>query len=162
MIISLEVVTVFVLRAGLVALFMPFSVYYMIAHFRRARAHAATAGVGLSTATAMTFAAIALKAVASIGVLTGIADRLCTVMLAIFCLATAFLYKKFWTGGGLRFSVEDRNVPRFWEFMKNVSLAAGLVLIGFGADAETFRHAVAEFIDAPFASSNPYGIEVSQ
>jgi len=104
MIVSPEVVAVFVLRAGLVALFMPFSVFYMTTRFRSARAHAATAGVGLSTATVMTVAAIALKTVASIGVLTGVADRLCAVMLALFCLATAFLYKKFWTGRGLRFS----------------------------------------------------------
>ena len=155
-----EVVSVFLLRAGLVALFVPFSVYYMLADFRGARDHAATVGVGVAFAVFMTIAAIALKIIASLGFLTGIADRLSAIMLACFCVATALLYKRFWTGEGLRFSADNPNLPKFWDFMKNLALAAGFVLIGFGPDASSFGTSVTSFIEAPLASSQPYRMDV--
>lgn len=154
-----EIISVFLLRAGLVALFVPFSVYYMLADFRGARDHAATVGVGAAVAVFMTIAAIALKIIASLGLLTGIADRLSATMLACFCIATALLYKQFWAGDGLRFSADNPNLPKFWDFLKNLALAAGFVLIGFGPDANSFGTSVGAFIDAPLASSQPYRME---
>lgn len=157
--VSREIVSVFVLRAGLVALFVPFSAYYMLANFRAAQAPAASAGVGTATAASMTIGAIILKVMASFGMVTGIADRLSAVLLASFCITTALVYKKFWTGDGFHFAVHNANLPVFWDFMKNVSLAAGFVLIGFGADAENFRQGMQELLENPFASSKPYSHE---
>lgn len=141
------------------ALFVPFSVYYMLVDFRGARDHAATVGVGAAFAVFMTIAAIALKIIASLGLLTGVADRLSAIMLACFCIATALLYKQFWTGEGLRFSADNPNLPKFWDFLKNLALAASFLLIGFGPDANSFSINVSAFIEAPFASSHPYRME---
>ncbi|WP_116968985.1 DoxX family membrane protein [Blastomonas sp. UPD001] len=152
-----DVAAVFVLRAALVALFVSFSVAHMVADFRGAREHAASVGVGAEGSAAMTVSAIALKVVCSLGILTGVADRLSALGLAAFCVMTALLYKRFWVGSGLRFWTESANLSKFWEFLKNVSLAAAFVLIAFGTDASSFRSGMIEFLDAPFSSSQPYG-----
>ncbi|SDS96304.1 DoxX family membrane protein [Erythrobacter sp. HL-111] len=152
-----EFVSIFLLRLGLVALFVPFSVYYMLRDFRGAARHAASAGVGRSVAQWMILAAILLKLVATLGVLTGVADRLCFLLLATFCVGTALMYKRFWTGDGVAFASENANLPIFWDFLKNISLAAAFILIGFGSGAESFRQGLEEFIQSPFASSRPYG-----
>lgn len=145
MIIPWEVVCVFMLRLGLVALFVPFSVYYMVVDFRGAAQHAASVGVGRRIAQGMIQAAILLKLVASLGVLTGVADRLCLLLLAAFSVGTALLYKQFWTGDGLAFASENANLPKLWDFLKNISLGAAFILIGFGADPENLRTGVVEF-----------------
>jgi len=151
-----EIVSIFLLRLGLVALFVPFSVYYMVVDFRGAAQHAASAGVSRRVAQWMILAAILLKLVATLGVLTGVADRLSFLLLATFCVGTALIYKQFWIGDGLAFTAENANLPQLWDFLKNISLAAAFILIGFGSDAESFRQGLEEFLRSPLASSRPY------
>jgi len=157
MTISWEIVLVMLLRLGLVALFVPFSVYYMLVDLKGATQHAASIGVSRKVARGMILAAIILKLVASLGVLTGIADRLSALLLAAFCVATAFIYKQFWTGEGLAFTSENVNLPKLWDFLKNISLGAAFIIIGFGSDAESLRQGIEEFTRSPFASSRLYG-----
>jgi putative oxidoreductase len=42
-----------------------------------------------------------------------------------------------------------------WDFLKNLSLATGFLLIVIGTDGT----GLAPFVHAPFASSHPYGVQ---
>jgi putative oxidoreductase len=45
----------------------------------------------------------------------------------------------------------------FWDFMKNVALAGGFLLLAFGSDATGVRR----FVHHPLQSSRPYAISVT-
>jgi putative oxidoreductase len=88
----------------------------------------------------------------SLGVVTGIADRLAAFVLGGYCVVTALLWKQFWVPGDFWRAGESRGRNLFWDFMKNFSLAGGFLLVTFGTTDMT----VGRFLAHPFASSNPY------
>nr|WP_298373656.1 DoxX family protein [uncultured Halomonas sp.] len=155
---TIEVVVTFLLRFGLVALFFPFSAWYVATDFPGARAHAMTFGVGRVVAGAMMVTALFVEVVMSLGILTGVADRLCALVLAGFCVATALLYKRFWRIGDFAMSANSRALPVFWDFLKNIALAAGFLLIAFGTNAESIAEGIDALLANPLASTNPYEI----
>lgn len=80
-------------------------------------------------ARALILLGLSVEIMMSLGVVTGIADRLAGFILAGYCGAIALLWKPgdFWAGG--------RGRELFWDFLKNFSLAAGFLLVTFGTSA---------------------------
>ncbi|MRX49934.1 DoxX family membrane protein [Paracoccus sp. S-4012] len=142
---SVTVAVAFLVRLSLVALFLPFSARDKLRNFGGAVAQARGIGVGVRTGRTLVLAGLFVEVVMSLGVLTGIADRMAALVLALYCVATALLYKRFWLA-------EDREV--FWEFWKNIAVAGGFLLITFGTGARD----VAAFFEAPFSSTHPYSM----
>ena len=90
----------------------------------------------------------------SLGIVTGIADRLCAFILAGYCGVTALLWKQFWKPGDFWASANGQGRTLFWDFLKNLALGAGFLLITFGTGAASVRR----FIAHPTWSSDPYRI----
>lgn len=153
---TVEILCAFLIRLGLVALFLPFSVYYVLVDFAGARAHAMTLGVGRVAGSLMILAALFIEVVMSLGVLTGVADRFAAVILAVFCVMTALLYKQFWKTGDFAFVGTSRGLGIFWDFWKNIALAAAFLMVAFGTDAKSIGEGIDAFFANPFSSSAPY------
>jgi putative oxidoreductase len=88
----------------------------------------------------------------SLGVVTGVADRACALILAGYCAATAVLFKPFWAQGDFWSNPDGRGRSLFWDFLKNLSLGAGFLMIVVGAQGKGLY----SFLDSPLASSQPY------
>ena len=147
----------FAIRLAMVALFLPFSAWYILADFRGARDHAASLGVGRGIGAAMMIGALAVEILASLALLAGVADRLAALALAAFCVATAVLYKRFWAIGDFAFRSDSRALGTFWDFLKNVALAGGFVALTFGSTGSAIERHWQAFASDPLASTGPYG-----
>jgi putative oxidoreductase len=90
----------------------------------------------------------------SVGILTGVADRLAALILAGYCAITAFLWKQFWKKPDFKLQGTSFGRDTFWDFLKNLALAGGFLMLAFGATAG----GVDAFFDAPLASSHPYAV----
>jgi putative oxidoreductase len=90
----------------------------------------------------------------TLGVVTGVADRACAFIIAGYCAVTALLYKQFWAQGDFWSDPDGKGRTLLWDFLKNLSLGAGFLLIVIGTDGT----GLAPFLHAPFASSQPYGV----
>jgi putative oxidoreductase len=88
----------------------------------------------------------------SLGVVAGVADRMAALILAGYCAATAILYKRFWAQGDFWASGDSKGRTLFWDFLKNLSLGAGFLLLVVGTDGSGLW----SFLAHPFASSHPY------
>ena len=86
------------------------------------------------------------------GVVTGIADRAAALVIAGYCAVTALLYKQFWAQGDFWANPDGKGRALFWDFLKNLSLGAGILLLAINTDGSGLK----PFLDAPFASSHPY------
>ena len=140
----------FVVRCLLVALFLPFSALDKVLNFKQAVGQAAQAVPGRFLAILLIAGGFAIEVVMSLAILTGVADRLAALVLAFYCIVTALLWKQFWNKPGFRRTGEGRDL--FWDFLKNIALAGGFLLLAFGTDASGVRR----FASHPFASSHPY------
>ncbi|WP_299864134.1 DoxX family membrane protein [uncultured Roseobacter sp.] len=150
-----ETLIVFGLRLMLVALFL-FSAFYVLVDFKGMKAHVKSIGVQDGIASAMVGGALLLKLLASLALITGMADRLGAVALAGFCVITALFYKRFWSVGDFAFRADSKAMPVFWDFLKNVSLAAAFVLIALGGDVESLSEGLSAFVENPLSSTHPY------
>ena len=139
-------------RILLVLLFMPFSALDKLLDFRGAVAQAAEHVGSKRVAGAMIVAGLFVEVVMSLGVLTGVADRLCAFILAGYCLVTAVVWKRFWATGDLSLVGPSKGRDLFWDFLKNLAVAGGFLLITFGGHARG-AHA---FLHAPLSSTEPY------
>ena len=146
----ISLIIVFGIRLILVLLFLPFSALDKIVNFHGAVAQASEVAEKPFVAGLLVVAGLVIEIVMSLGVLTGIADRFAAFTLAGYCVVTALLWKQFWKGD-LRDS-NGKARAQFWDFLKNVALAGGFLLITFGSDAAS----VSEFLRAPFSSTQPY------
>ena len=149
---SLESVAAFIVRVGLVILFLPFSALDKVFGFNRAVAQAQEVFKPYSLAATMLLCGLAVEVLCSLGVVTGVADRACALILAGYCLATAVLYKRFWAPGDFWVNANGKGRTMFWDFLKNLSLGAGFLLIVAGTDGSGLR----PFLHAPLSSSHPY------
>ena len=143
-----------VVRYGLVLLFLPFSALDKILSFDHAVNQAQSIFKPRPIAIAMILIALVVEAVCTIGVVTGVADRACALVIAGYCAATAVLYKQFWAQGDFWSDPDGKGRTLLWDFLKNLSLGAGFLLIVIGTDGT----GLAPFLHAPFASSHPYGV----
>lgn len=148
----LSILVVIVVRGFLVMLFLPFSALDKILNFKRAVGQAEEAIPARSLATMLILVGLGIEVVMSLGVLTGVADRLAAFILGGYCIVTAILWKQFWKVPDFRLKGQSSGREVFWDFLKNFALAGGFLLLAFGAGAS----GVQAFIDHPFASTHPY------
>jgi putative oxidoreductase len=114
-------------RISLVAMF-PFSAVDKVWHWKGALAQ--TESAHLPGGKLMLAAAIAVEAITPFMIVLGFYDRQAALVLAGFCVVTAFLYHPFW--GYADFWAagnESQGREHFWQFMKNFGLVGGLILI---------------------------------
>ncbi len=149
---SIEPVAAFVVRTGLVILFLPFSALDKIIGFKHAVGEAQAVFKPHALAATAIVCGLAIEVLCSLGVVSGVADRASALILAGYCAATAVLYKRFWTPGDFWLDANGRGRALFWDFLKNISLGAGFLLIVTGTDGSGLR----PFIAAPLSSSHPY------
>ena len=144
----------FVVRIGLVLLFLPFSALDKILGFNHAVRQAQQMFSSRPTAVAMILIGLGVEIFCSLGIVTGIADRASAFLIAGYCAATAVLFKRFWAQGDFWSDPDGKGRTLFWDFLKNLSLGAGFLLIVVGADGS----GIVPFLAHPFASSRPYGV----
>ena len=150
---STAAIVALVVRYGLVMLFLPFSALDKILSFDHAVEQARQVFTPRPLAVAVLMAGLFIEVVCTVGIVTGIADRACAFLVAGYCAATAVLYKRFWEPGDFFADPGGKARMLFWDFLKNLSLGAGFLLLIVGPDGSGFQ----PFLDAPFASSHPYG-----
>ena len=148
----LSVIIILLSRALLILIFLPFSAFDKIANFRPAVAQAATVFQVRTVAVVAILAALFVEIIMSLAVLTGIADRMAALILALYCLITAGLWKQFWKIRSFSLLGSSSNRDLFWDFLKNLALAGGLLMLAFGGGVSGFR----AFLAHPMASSHPY------
>jgi len=143
-----------VVRYGLVLLFLPFSALDKTFGFNHAVRQAQQIFTARPVAIAMILCGLAIEIVCTLGVVTGIADRASAFVIAVYCAVTAVLYKQFWAQGDFWSDPDGKGRTLLWDFLKNLSLGAGFLLIVVGTDGS----GLAPFLAHPFASSHPYGV----
>jgi putative oxidoreductase len=141
-----------VVRYGIVMLFLPFSALDKVLNFEGAVSQAQEVFKPRTLATIVLMCGLCIEVFASLGVVTGIADRFCALLIAAYCAATAILYKRFWTPGDFWHSGDSKARNLFWDFLKNLSLGAGLLLIVIGTNGSGLK----PFLANPLGSSRPY------
>lgn len=151
-----SVIMVFVARCLLVGIFLPFSALDKVLNHRQAVQQAKQGVDSDVLATVLILAGFTVEVVMSLAVLTGMADRLAALVLAAYCVITAVLWKQFWKVPGFRLKGADGHRDLFWDFLKNLALAGGFLMLASGATADGVQH----LIDHPFASSHPYTLHV--
>jgi putative oxidoreductase len=139
-------------RLLLVGLFLPFSALDKVLNFGAAVDQAATAALSRGVAMAMIFAGLGVEVIMSAAVLTGVADRLAGVVLAAYCVTTALLWKRFWAVPDFRLKGTSRGREIFWDFLKNLSVAGGFLLLAVGPDGS----GVGALLAHPLSSTHPY------
>jgi putative oxidoreductase len=137
-----------------VLLFLPFSALDKIFGFNHAVRQAQQIFSARPVAIAMILCGLAIEIVCTLGVVTGIADRASAFLIAVYCAVTAVLYKQFWAQGDFWSDPDGKGRTLLWDFLKNLSLGAGFLLIVVGTDGS----GLAPFLAHPFASSHPYGV----
>jgi putative oxidoreductase len=143
-----------IVRYGLVLLFLPFSALDKILGFDHAVKQARSVFKPRPIAIMVILIGVFVEVVCTLGVVTGIADRACAFVIAGYCAVTAVLYKQFWAQGDFWSDPDGQGRTLLWDFLKNLSLGAGFLLIVIGTDGA----GLAPFLHAPFASSDPYGV----
>jgi putative oxidoreductase len=141
-------------RLLLVALFLPFSALDKVVNFKAA---VGQAGKGVSKpvfATSLIVIGFTVEVLMSLAIVTGIADRLAAFILAGYCGVTALLWKQFWTRPDFRLVGPSQGREVFWDFLKNLAVAGGFLLLAFGTDSA----GVQRFFLDPLASSHPYAV----
>jgi putative oxidoreductase len=150
----LSIVPALAARVLLVMLFLPFSALDKILNFRPAVDQAAEATRSRSLATILIFAGLGVEVLMSLSILTGVADRLAAIVLAVYCVVTALLWKQFWKTPDFGLCGASRGREMFWDFLKNLALGGGFLALAFGASASGF----VGFVSHPLASSHPYSL----
>ena len=141
-----------VVRCGLVLLFLPFSALDKMLGFDHSVKQAQRIFSPRWLAVGVLLTGLAIEVFGSLAVIIGIADRAAAFVIAGYCAATAVLFKQFWTPGDWS-DPDGKARGLFWDFLKNLSLGAGFLLIVVGTDGSGLK----PFLDHPFASSHPYG-----
>jgi len=148
----LSVFAVLVARCLAVALFLPFSALDKILNSRQAIGQAEEAVSARWLATILLLAGFMLEVVMSAAIVSGVADRLAAFILAGYCVITALVWKQFWRTPDFHLQGESRARETFWDFLKNLALAGGFLLLAFGTNSVGAQR----FFAHPLASSYPY------
>ena len=151
---TIAAIVAVVVRYGLVMLFLPFSALDKTFGFDHAVKQAQSMFKPRPIAIEMILIGLFVEIVCSLGVVTGNSDRVCAFVIAGYCATTAILYKQFWAQGDFWSDADGKGRTLLWDFLKNLSLGAGFLLIVVGTDGA----GLAPFLHAPFASSHPYGV----
>jgi putative oxidoreductase len=139
----------------LVLLFLPFSALDKIVGFNHAVEQAQDVFRSRALAIIVLLGGLAVEVFMSLGVITGISDRACALVIAVYCASSAILFKRFWMQRDFWADPDGKGRGLFWDFLKNLSLGAGFLLIVVGTDGSGLH----PFLKHPFASSQPYGTQ---
>lgn len=139
-------------RYGLVMLFLPFSALDKILNFSGALLQAREIFHPRLLGICVLLAGLCIEVGMSMAILTGVADRLAALVMAAYCAVTAVLYKRFWEPGDFWSDSNGKARALFWDFLKNLSLGAGFLLITVGLDGSGW----ATLLARPFGSTHPY------
>jgi putative oxidoreductase len=150
----LSIVVVFTVRLLLVLLFLPFSALDKILNFHQAIVQAEQAVSARALASLLVVGGLVIEIVMPLAILTGVGDRLAALVLAAYCIVTALLWKQFWKRPDFRLRGQSSGREMFWDFLKNLALAGGFLLLAIGTD----RAGLERFVAYPFASSHPYAM----
>jgi putative oxidoreductase len=142
----------FASRCLLVLLFLPFSALDKLLNFAQAVGQAEAVVTNRILARGLIAIGFGVEVLMSAAILAGIADRAAAVVLAAYCVATALLWKQFWKTPDFKLRGVSRGRDVFWDFLKNLALAGGFLVLASGTNAAGVR----AFLDAPLASSHPY------
>jgi putative oxidoreductase len=148
---SIDNLVVGLVRFGLVGLFLPASALDKIIDFKGAVKQAAQ-DFAPGVAHVAIIAGIGVEIFMSLSVLTGVADRMGALILAVYCVVTACLFKRFWLKSDFWAAGDSQARTLFWDFLKNFSVASGFLLIVVGPNGADLK----TFIAYPLASSAPY------
>ena len=140
------------LRVMLVIVFLPFSALDKTLNFKGAVTQARQITSSTTLAAALILVGLAVEVFMSLGIITGIADRAAALVLGGYCIMTALLFKQFWRPADFWRRGDSKARDLFWDFLKNFSLAGGILLVTFGTTAP----GVANFFEHPLSSSDPY------
>jgi putative oxidoreductase len=143
---------VFVARLALVLLFFPFSALDKVLNFDAAVAQASKATATRWMAKLLILAGFAIEVSMSAAVLSGFADRLAALILSVYCMLTALFWKQFWKSPDFRLKGPSAARDVFWDFLKNISVAGGFLLLAIGANGS----GVSELWTHPLGSTHPY------
>lgn len=135
-------------RCAMVLPFLPFSALDKLLGFGHAVQQAQEVFRPRWLARAAIAVGLGVEVLCSLGVVTGVAERAAALLLAAYCVATAVLFKRFWQPGDFWRHADGRARSLFWDFLKNLSLGAGFVLLALGPDGRGWQAAV----DAPLAA----------
>ena len=147
-------VVALIVRYGLVLLFLPFSALDKIFGFDHAVRQAQQVVKPWPIAAGMILIGLFVEIACTLGVVSGVADRACAFVIAGYCAVTALLYKQFWAQGDFWADADGKGRALLWDFLKNLSLGAGFLLIVVGVDGS----GQAPFLTHPFASIHAYGV----
>ena len=150
---TLDSLAVLLSRLALVLLFLPFSALDKVLNFRAATGQARQAAASPVLAGGMILLGLAVEVLTSLGLVTGIADRLAALVLAGYCAATAILFKQFWSRPDFRLRGPSQGREIFWDFLKNIALAGALASIALGPGTDGAHGLLAD----PLSSTAPYG-----
>lgn len=148
----LSILVIFTARALLVLLFLPFSALDKVLNFNQAVAQGAEVIPVRPIAVLLICVGLGIEVTMSLAILTGVADRLAALILAAYCLMTAVLWKQFWKSADFRLRGPSKGRETFWDFLKNLAVAGGFLMLTFGTTAA----GVQSFVHAPCASTHPY------
>lgn len=150
------------IRWMLVVLFFPFSALDKILNFRGAVAQAKEAVHVEALGVILILGGLGIEIFMSLAILTGIADRPAAFILAGYCCLTALLWKQFWKPGDFFHSGPSKGRDLFWDFLKNFSLAGGILLITFGTTAQQSTDLLSHLSLSPQTlSTQPYVVHTS-
>ena len=142
----------FLIRATLVALFLPFSALDKLLNTDAAVEQAQDTVHSRELSWLLLGTALFVEVVMSLAVITGFFDRLAAVILAGYCMVTALLWKQFWKTDDFRLNGPSTGRDVFWDFLKNFALAGGFLVLATGGTAYGVKHLVLH----PLSSSHPY------
>lgn len=131
---------------------MPFSALDKILNFDGALGQAREIFKPRALGILVILSGVGIEILMSLAIIIGIADRAAALVMAAYCAVTAILFKRFWAQGDFWSNPEGKGRALFWDFLKNLSLGAGFLLITVGADGS----GLAPFLAHPLASSHPY------
>lgn len=149
---SSAAVAALLVRCVLVLLFLPFSALDKVVGFEGAIKQAQEVFKPRALAIIVLLCGLGIEVFMSLGVVSGVADRMAALVLAAYCAATAILYKRFWAPGDFWAAGDSKGRSLFWDFLKNLSLGAGFLLIVIGTNGSGLK----PFLAQPLASSHPY------
>lgn len=142
----------FAARCLLVLLFLPFSALDKMLNFEDAVAQASQAASAPWIARTLILMGFATEVLMSIAILSGIADRLAALVMAGYCTLTALLWKQFWKAPDFRLKGSSQGRGLFWDFLKNLSVAGGFLVLAVGVDGSGLK----QLNDNVFGSTHPY------
>lgn len=154
------IVVPLIARILLVVLF-PFSAFDKVVHWNAAMKQADSSFLPHALNPPLLVVAIVVEFVTPVLIVIDWHQRLAAFVLALFCVITALLYHPFWKFPNFWSGEDSKGRAHFWDFLKNLGLVGGLLLIIIGAQlapaSTVIKHPLTSgpFAATPSVSAQP-------